>query len=129
MEKIKYRLTRSLEKYEALQKEQMDAFETRLLPDIETHNFKRASVFADLKNDLDDLLNLIHDNQDVMELERYSSRLNKILAVDDLLREKLIQYRSELLTHMGNTNKSKIAFDGYSKGAGLNRKKPIYLAG
>ena len=122
-------LDRSMEKYKAIQEMQINAFETELMPDLESLNFERAAVFADLKNNLDHFSNIIHDDPDMKLIVHYQTQLKEIMKTDELLKKRIIQYKNELKQHMFHTNKSKIAFHGYKKSAGSSSLKSIYISG
>ena len=122
-------LDRSMEKYKAIQEKQINAFETELMPDIESLNFERAVVFADLKNNLDHFSNIVHDEHDMELIVHYQTQLKEIMETDELLKKRITQYKNELKQHMFDTNKSKIAFHGYKKSTGSTGLKSLYLTG
>jgi hypothetical protein len=130
---IQYKyLTRAIENYKTLQEKQITLFETQLLPDLESLNFERAAAFADLKNNLDHFLNLIHDDtRDTHSdfIVFYQNELHQIVLKDDMLKKKISEHRNELKQHMGETNKNKKAFHGYAGAAGSNRLKTICFNG
>jgi len=118
-----------MEKYKAIQEKQINAFETELMPDLESLNFERAAVFADLKNNLDHFSNLVHDEPDMELIVHYQTQLEEIMKIDELLKKRITQYKNELKRHMSDTSKSKIAFHGYKKSAGSTGLKSIYISG
>ena len=122
-------LDRSMEKYKAIQEKQINAFETELMPDLESLNFERAVVFADLKNNLDHFSNIVHDEPDMKLILHYQTQLGEIMETDELLKKRITQYRNELKQHMFDTSKNKIAFHGYKKTAGSTGLKSVYLTG
>ena len=103
--------------------------ETELMPDLESLNFERATVFADLKNNLDHFSNIIHDEPDMDLIVHYQTQLKEIMETDELLKKRITQYKNELKQHMFDTNKSKIAFHGYKKSTGSTGLKSLYLTG
>lgn len=128
--KTKFRpLDRSMEKYKAIQEKQINAFETELMPDLESLNFERAAVFADLKNNLDHFSNIIHDEADMELIIHYQTQLEEIMETDDVLKKKITRYKNELKQHMFDTSQSKVAFHGYTKSAGSTCLKSIYVTG
>lgn len=122
-------LDRSMKKYKSIQEKQINAFETELMPDLESLNFERATIFADLKNNLDHFSNIIHDEVDMELIAHYQNQLKEIMETDELLKKKITQYKNELKKHMLDTSKSKTAFHGYTKAAGSSSLKAIYLTG
>ena len=122
-------LDRSIEKYKAIQEKQINTFETELMPDLESLNFERAAVFADLKNNLDHFSNIVHDEPDMELIVHYQNQLEEIMKTDGLLKKRITQYKNELKRHMSDTSKSKIAFHGYKKSAGSTGLKSIYVSG
>ena len=122
-------LDRSIEKYKAIQEKQINTFETELMPDLESLNFERAAVFADLKNNLDHFSNIVHDEPDMELIGHYQTQLEEIMETDALLKKRITQYRNELKQHMFDANKNKIAFHGYKKTAGSTGLKSIYISG
>ncbi len=115
MENTVKKLNQSIEKYKAIQKKQITLFDTELMPDLGSLNFERASAFADLKNNLDRFLNMIHyeDNNDLMTF--YQNQLSLLIETDGELKKTISQYKNELKQHMCDMNKSKTAFHGYAK--------------
>jgi uncharacterized membrane-anchored protein YhcB (DUF1043 family) len=122
-------LDRSMEKYKAIQEKQINAFETELMPDIESLNFERAAVFADLKNNLDHFSNIVHDEPDMALIVHYQNQLEEIMKTDARLKKRITQYKNELKQHMSDTSKSKIAFHGYKNSAGATGLKSVYISG
>ena len=122
-------LDRSIEKYKAIQEKQINTFETELMPDLESLNFERAVVFADLQNNLDHFSNIIHDDADMELIVHYQTQLEEIMKTDALLKKRITQYKNELKRHMFDTSKSKIAFHGYTKSAGSTGLKSVYITG
>lgn len=122
-------LDRSMEKYKAIQEKQINAFETELMPDLESLNFERAAVFADLKNNLDHFSNIIHYEPDMELIIHYQTRLKEIMETDERLKERITQYKNELKQHMLDTSKTKTAFHGYKKSAGSSGLKWVYITG
>ncbi|MDX9964131.1 hypothetical protein, partial [Desulfobacter postgatei] len=82
-------LDRSMEKYKDIQEKQINAFETELMPDLESLNFERAAVFADLKNNLDHFSNIIHYEPDMELIIHYQTRLKEIMETDERLKKRI----------------------------------------
>lgn len=122
-------LDRSMEKYKDIQEKQINAFETELMPDLESLNFERTAVFADLKNNLDHFSNIIHYEPDMELIIHYQTRLKEIMETDERLKERITQYKNELKQHMLDTSKTKTAFHGYKKSAGASGLKWVYITG
>ena len=118
-----------MEKYKDIQEKQINAFETELMPDLESLNFERAGVFADLKNNLDHFSNIIHYKPDMELIIHYQTQLKEIMEIDELLKKRIIEYKKELKQHMLDTSKSKTAFHGYKKAAGSTGLKSVYITG
>ncbi len=126
-------LEKSIERYKSIQKKHIRAFETELLPDIESQNFERAQAFAEMKNQFDELLNRTQDNGTEIGLNymetiaSYISEINKILKSDSILKEKIIKYKKELKQHLTNTGKVRTAFNGYAASTDTDRYAAMRL--
>ena len=118
-------LYQSIEKYKAIQEQQISSFEAELMPDLGSLSFERASAFAELKNNLDHFLNSIHDKKDSILAESYQIELNKIMAQDEILTQKISQYKDKLKKHMHSTNQSKTAINGYANSVKTMDQKTI----
>ncbi|RLB86863.1 MAG: hypothetical protein DRH26_16670 [Deltaproteobacteria bacterium] len=119
------KLHQSIEEYKAIQDKQISSFETELMPDLESLGFERASAFAELKNNLDHFLNSMHDETDSDLAVAYQIELNKIMAQDEILTQKISQYKEKLKKHMHSTNQSKTAFNGYANSVKAMNQRTI----
>ncbi len=126
-------LEKSIEQYKALQEKHIRAFETEIMPDIESQNFERAHAFAEMKNQFDEILNRAQDNgnktgSNYMEaIASYILEISKILKFNSILREKIIKYKKELKQHLSNTGKVRTAFTGYAASTDTDRYTAIRL--
>ncbi len=130
METLVKKLNQSMKAYETLQEKQLSLFDTTLIPDLELLNFERASAFTELKINLDHFLNIIHRGDDLVDLiSVYQTRINTILKTDDLLKEKINHHKNEMKQHIADTNKNKVAFQGYANSTRASHLKTISFSG
>lgn len=123
------KLNQSIQDYQQMQEKQIQAFETELMPDIETFNFERAFVFADLKNDLDHFLNFLHDAGQVQSGLFYQNKIKTIMETDMILKDKISRHKNLLQQHMGNTRNSRTAVKGYAGSVKTQNVKTVCLKG
>ena len=90
-------------------------------PDLKTMQFERASVFADLKNQLTCLIKNSKNGKDgSKEAEKACWKgIGIILEKDALLKRKLADYRCGLQDKRRMVNQGKTALHGYG-GSGLS---------
>ena len=129
MEQLLQKLNQSIRDYQEMQEKQIQAFETEVMPDIENFNFERASVFADLKNHLDDFLNILHDEDQVRSGLFYQNKIKTILETEGILRDKIHQHKNLLQQHMGDTRNSRTAIKGYAGSLKTEKVKTLSSKG
>ncbi len=126
-------LEKSIGQYKAIQEKHIRAFETEIMPDIESQNFERAHAFAEMKIMFDEILNMAQENVNepgfnYMEtIASYIPEISKILKVNSILKEKIIKYKKELKQHLTNTGKVRTAFNGYAASTDTDRYTAIRL--
>ncbi|GEM_PF-2971239 len=120
-------LDQSIEKYSDIQEKHIRAFETELMPDLESQNFERAYAFADMKNKFNEFLSTIQNNKDDIRINyrdtaaSYIAKITKILESDAILKKKILIYQKQLKQHLNDTGKVRTAFNGYAASTGADK--------
>jgi len=122
-------LNRSIDHYRSLQDRHIAAFDTELMPDLSTLTFERAAAFADLKNNLDQFLNILHDETQLSLALFYQDQLKLIMEIDQRLRERVQTHKDSLARHMKQARAGKTAIRGYATSARMGRPKALGFKG
>ena len=124
------KLMESLSHYSDMQQAHLKSFETELIPDIEKQNFERSKAFQELKNLLNqEIGNINAEEEDLNLVKLYSERITSILSFEDLLKERIMKYKKELLSHMKQIQHGKKAMKGYGQLGNSNSPKIMSKSG
>lgn len=110
-------LNQSIRKYQLLQEKHISSFDRELMPNLSTLTFERAAAFADLKNNLDQFLNIIHDETQLSSALYYQDQLQRIMETDQQLKKKIQSHREDLSRHLRQAKVGKTAIRGYAASA------------
>lgn len=119
MDQLAEKIMEDFRQYHSIQSVQMDAIETEAHPDIARFTFERSAAFENLKNHLTLLLKMVNSADKVKYLHLATTcqdEVARLLARDEILADRIREYRDHLKGRMASLNRGRRVLKGYGQG-------------